>query len=120
PARGPRPASSPRGCRCRWPSALPFLRVPARGPDRGLVLLLAVDGLAPALAAGGAGGGVLERHPAEERALDPDRVARHSLERDPVPQQFLVRLALAVHQPPERLGLVQGLAHGPAQDLLGH
>jgi hypothetical protein len=67
-----------------------------------------------------AGGGVLERHPAEERALDPDRVARHSLERDPVPQQFLVGLVLAVHQPAERLRLVKGLGQRPPEDLLGH
>src|ERR1700733_13939666 len=57
-------------------------------------------------------GRVLPGHPAEQGALDPGRVLRHSGERHAVAEDFLVRLrlALGLHEAEKFLGQAHRLA----------
>src|SRR4051794_27906017 len=68
------------------------------------------------LASPGSGAGVLEGHPAHQRALDSRRVLRHAGERDGVLELVLELLghrgvALALHQGHEVLARLQRLRH---------
>src|SRR6266545_8419644 len=110
----------PLRCMSPGPRSVPFAgkALSLGGPGR--VLVLTVDRLAPVLTGQGPGGGVPERHPAEQGALDPHGVPGHAREGDPVLQQLLVGLALAVHQPAERVGRLQRVGHLPVEHEVAH